>query len=259
MAGSLANFALTFAFFTAIAVVLVLTDWNVSAGARNELEMRPVRSFPSISPANLTSFPREFYNFFGDNFGLRGWALNARTKIWLALLRLDPAPDLAFSSRVYLGSDDWLFYAGERETDDMLHADPLTNTSLSTWSEEIARRRKWLGMRGINYLFVVTPDKRTIYTEQLPNFFRLHRPGFTRREQLMDRLRDEPSFLDLTEAIRAAKSFRLLYYRWDTHWNHHGAYEAYRVVIEFISVCLPCRRTSVARQSPKIALVISVG
>ena len=91
-------------------------------------------------------------------------------------------------------------------------------------------------MRGINYLFVVTPDKQTIYTDQLPSFFRFHRPGFTRREQLVNRLRDEPSFLDLTDALRAAKASGELYCRRDTHWNHHGAYEAYRVVMSYLGL-----------------------
>jgi alginate O-acetyltransferase complex protein AlgJ len=79
-------------------------------------------------------------------------------------------------------------------------------------------------------LFVIAPDKRTIYPENLPRY--QPRPGRTRREQLDAAMAGQDDFLDPTQTLRDRKARSQVYYRWDTHWDRHGAYEGYRAVMQ---------------------------
>ncbi|HET6184244.1 MAG TPA: hypothetical protein VFA03_11705 [Acetobacteraceae bacterium] len=227
----IADVALPLVFFAAIATVLALTDWNVPPGTINELEMRPAATMPAWHWTRFDRFFPPFYSFFEDNFGLRIWAIRTRSLLWLWFLRRDPAFDPAFSANVYPGRDNWLFYAGAKVPEDILHADPLSKSALDDWQRGIAERRAWLAARGIRYLFVLAPDKRTIYPERLPAFFAAPRPGLTRRQQLDRRLAGEPAWFDLTPTLDAAKEAGRVYYRWDTHWRNEGAWAAYKATM----------------------------
>lgn len=227
-----ADLVLPMALLLGIGAVLALTRWSVPPGTINELEMRPALMFPSFQKLGLAHFFPHFFDYFNDNFGLRDWGVRERTRIWLWLLRRDPAPDAAFSAKVYPGRDDWLFFAGDRVPQDILHTDPLSKAELDSWAKGIAERRAWLAARGIRYVFVLAPDKRTIYPDRLPAFYAEGRPGETRRQQLDARLAGDPAYLDLTDAVRAGTDGKeRLYFRWDTHWNHAGAYLGYRAMM----------------------------
>lgn len=217
---------LPIAVLASIGVVIALTDWNGRTNAETEtLEQRQVAVLPP-APRSLPAlyhYSAEFSHFFDDHYGLRQRAIDLRARIWFWLLDDVVSPD------VIAGRDHWLFFTANKELADTLHADPLPATALKAWAEGIEQRRRWLAARGIRYLFVLAPDKRTIYPEKLP---RLHPgPGPTRREQVDSQLAGQEAFLDLTNSLRADKHQGQLYYRWDTHWNWRGAYDGYRVIM----------------------------
>jgi hypothetical protein len=231
-----ADLVLLAAFLAGIAVVLALTRWNVPPGTIDTMEMRPAATPPALTLSGLPRIVPKFYHFLEENFGLRMWAIRLRTEAWLWCLHSYPSPAPAFSTNVYVGRDHWLFYAGNRIPADLLHADPLSPTTLAAWSRGIAERREWLAKRGIRYLFVLTPDKRTINPDKLPPFYQLPRPGLTRRQQLDRQLAGEPGYLDLTNALRAERSQGQIYYRFDTHWNRLGAYDGYAAAMSALGL-----------------------
>jgi hypothetical protein len=86
----------------------------------------------------------------------------------------------------------------------------------------LKHRSSRLARRGIHYLFVVAPDKHSIYPEHLPDTVSL-RPR-TALDQLAPGLAaDGVAFLDLRPALRAAKPTGSLYWRTGTHWTDLGA------------------------------------
>ncbi len=217
---------LPLAFFVGIATVLARADWHGRSRLVEQLEQRPSAVLPP-APRSLSAlyhYPAEFSRFFDDHYGLRGLAVDIRARVWFWLLGDTFAPD------VTVGKDRWLFFIGNGELRDALHADPLSAKAVRDWAEGIEARRHWLAARGIRYLFVLAPDKRAIYPEKLPAF--RPGPGPTRRDQIDARLAGASDFLDLTDTLRGDKDQGQLYYRWDTHWNWHGAYDAYRALAE---------------------------
>jgi alginate O-acetyltransferase complex protein AlgJ len=223
----LADLLLPVAVLGSIALVLALTDWHGRFDAEVErLEQRQVAVLPPL-PRSVSAayhYFAEFSHFVDDHYGLRQAAIGLRARIGFWLL------GDTFASDVSVGQHRWLFLTGQGVLPDILHTTPLTSHATQTWAEAIEARRRWLAARGIRYVFVLAPDKGSIYPENLPRY-RLG-PGLTRREQLDARLAGQPAFLDLTDTLRAARQEGQVYYRWDTHWDRHGAYEAYRAVMQ---------------------------
>lgn len=222
----LSDLFLPLVFLGSIALVLGLTDWRGQSDLVERMEQRQAAVLPP-APRSLSAayhYPAEFSRFLDDHYGLRQTVIDLRARIWFWLLRDVFAPD------VMIGRDHWLFFSGNRELADTLHSDRLPARGVRNFADAIEARRRWLAARGIRYVFVIAPDKRSVYPEMLPPL--QPRPGPTRREQLDAALAGQDAFLDLTGALRADKTQGQLYYQWDTHWNRHGAYDAYRAVSE---------------------------
>lgn len=213
-------------FFSAIGLVLACTDWSGRGNGVAEQENRQAAQRPPMprSFAELASYPERFGAFFADHFGLRRQMVALRGRIGLRLQHKSPSPD------VIVGTHGWLFFAGNRSLDNYLHQVPLSAAELDDWARRIAERRAWFAAHGITYLFVVAPDKQSIYPEYMPRVLQPP-PGDTRLDQLSQRLANEPAWLDLRPMLRAAKPQGQLYFRGDTHWNDLGAYYGYRAIM----------------------------
>lgn len=179
--------------------------------------------------SDLTAFPRRYEDHYEETFGLRDVLLawNARER-WFGL-GLSPA-DLAEPA-----ADGWCFLSGPSR-DVFRGVAPLSHDQIEGWVRRLHERRDFLAGHGIRYLFVLCPNKETIYPERVPASW--NQLGPTPFDQLVARLADEPDapFLDLRPALRAAKAGDRpedwLYTSFGTHWNGRGGRAAYVAVIE---------------------------
>jgi hypothetical protein len=200
---------------------------GVDSASVSEAEMRELSGFPSWSwtPGSIAAWPGRFRTYFEDRFTFRGRLLTWRTNfLWHRL----GSPS---SSTVFAGKDGWLFYAIDGGLEDYAQTEPATEAQLEVWRQMIDRTDRWLGARGIKYLFVIAPDKPMIYPEFTPASIVRLRDDF-RMDQLISylRTRSPVEILDLRPALLAAKSSELLYHRYDTHWNDRGGLVAARPI-----------------------------
>jgi hypothetical protein len=90
-------------------------------------------------------------------------------------------------------------------------------------------------------LFLVAPDKATVYPEEAPA--RYSRVAPTRMDQLFAALRErtQVELLDLRPVLAEAKRARSieLYYPLGTHWNGLGAAAAYAAIVDWIGARFP--------------------
>src|SRR5262249_30212098 len=106
-----------------------------------------------------------------------------------------------------------------------------------SWAKSAVVRMQWLEKKNIDYLFVLTPEKHSIYSELLPPEYGPPQPR-TPAQRLagwewgeLGSLNDA-RYLRLDDPLLAAKDQgRQLYFRTDTHWNDEGAYVAYREIV----------------------------
>jgi hypothetical protein len=201
-----------------------LVRWN--RGAVNLMaEKRAARPWPKAprTRAAVRAWPAAVEAFVQDRIGLRDAAVRAYNGFSFFALRTSPLPDVA------RGRHGWLFYRalGELASDAMADArrsQPLGPRKLNALVEMILARERLVSSWGGRYLFVVAPNKSSIYPEELPSALTPIGRGKP-LDQLAARLTPAPAgaLLDLTPALLAAKGRAEIYYRTDSHWNQIGA------------------------------------
>jgi hypothetical protein len=195
------------------------------------LEKRKQNEIPAL-PENfetLRKFPSLFEDYFRDHMGLKIGLNKLYSKV---LLSLGTSP----VEKVLLGKEDWLFYAGERVISDFQNTALFNEEQLKIWGDSLAVRQKALAEKGIDYLFVIPPNKHTIYSEYLPDYLARQQTR-SRFDQLIDYLEKhtDVNFLDLRPALLDAKKSKLLYWARDTHWNRIGAAVAQKALADKLS------------------------
>jgi len=200
------------------------------------IEQRKLAPFPELGWTHkaIATFPSKFEAFFNDHFGLRDQLVQVYS-LYSMILKSSSNPD------VMLGLDDWLFYVNPKEgnsLEDYRRNDPLTGEELKRWKNSLESKYLSLKAQGIPYLFIIVPDKYTIYPEYMPSHIRQIGKQ-TRREQLIAYMQgSEVPILDLTPALLAAKNKGQLFYKTDTHWNDFGAAIAHAEIIRTIQLHL---------------------
>jgi hypothetical protein len=186
---------------------------------------------------SLLSYPDRYDAYLNDTFGLRDFLLRWHSLEKLFVFDVSPTP------MVIMGKDDWMMYARESSLEIFRGVMPFTAAELERWRRVLEGRRDYLACRGIEYVYVIGPNKETIYPEHEPKAY--NRVGPTRMEQLVEylALHSDFRFLDLRPALFAARSDDTpdehLYYELGTHWNGRGGVVASREVRKHLHTLFP--------------------
>jgi len=219
------------ALLTVLFVILIglplFKQWIIGEPNMEAVEGRPLNTRPELSfKRALKDFPADYEAYYNDHFGFRAALLRAGGYIGVKYANVPLSP------YVIIGKEGWLFLKSG-QTEDNFHGGPvLSNADLERWKRSLERRQELLARRGIQFLFVIAPDKQTIYPEYLPDKYRRpHDP--TPAQLLVNYLAAHSNVhvLSLVEPLMNAKGSGRLYFRNDTHWNTMGAYVGYREIM----------------------------
>lgn len=198
-------------------------------------ERRALQKKPRFRLDSLGSFPDKYQRYYKDHFVLRNWFIRLNNLMVFKLFSKSAVP------MVLIGKNGWLFLS--RETDQRDEKEyfrairPFTNSELKHWNHILEQRRLWLERQGIKYLFVIVPNKSTIYPEFMPdNIRQVH--NRSRLDQLLDytRVYSKVRILDLRSALKKAKDRYPVFYKTDSHWNDFGAYVAYTEIMKYLNI-----------------------
>jgi alginate O-acetyltransferase complex protein AlgJ len=153
------------AFLYMIYAPLIMTDFSTQT-VWSSTEKRRLAELPTLElkPGSLATLPSRFEAYFNDHFGYRNLFIRRYNRIMKKYFAKSPVPD------VLIGKNNWLFFTESNLIDDFVGADPFTQAELETWRSNLEHKRDWLAKHGIRYLFVVAPNKQTIYPEYLPDY-----------------------------------------------------------------------------------------
>ncbi|HUR27475.1 MAG TPA: hypothetical protein VM509_04760 [Planctomycetota bacterium] len=222
------------AFLTAI-VAPTIDGWFRPDSARSPelIELRAPAPEPEApqSARELAKYPASYEAYFKDTFGLRDRLLRWNSIVKVFGLGVSPCTE------VFFGKQGWMFYTGQNSEENHRGNHPFRPRLLQRWGEVLERKRADLDALGIRYLYVIAPDKETVYAELLPDSMRAIGP--TRRELLTAYLREhhpKVEILDLSDCLREAKRDDgpddFVYGKFGTHWTGRGARVALRAILE---------------------------
>ena len=200
-------------------------------------EKRTLATFPSVPDnwSQVQTFFTGIDEYINDHFGFRDWLIyRYQREIKKRFDIVDPG------TNVYKGEDNWYFYSGNSMLQNFLGQDLLSDKDLNTWLVSYREKQRWLKEKGIQYLFIVLPNKLTVYPEfVIPKLNQA--PGMTRLQQVKSALADTDTstFIDLSPTLIKNKNKDVLYFKSDTHWTPYGAYVAYLSIARKIESMLP--------------------
>jgi alginate O-acetyltransferase complex protein AlgJ len=199
-------------------------------------EKRDPSPFPEITTSvdGLRALPAGLEAYFNDHFGFRRrlirWEQNWKQDYFNETSRPE----------VMIGRDGWLYYTAQYMIEHFRGIKPFTHEELENWQSLLEKRRDWLTRRGIKYLFVIPPDKQSIYPEYLPAWMTKVGPQ-TKLDQFFMHMKEHSTVavLDLRPALIEAKKKARTYLFADTHWNSFGGFIGYHSVMKALSQQMP--------------------
>ena len=211
---------------------------SIKDSIKSQAEKRTLTPLPETpeSMKALRRYSKKYNLYYQDNFGFREHLL------WYKDLKYLIGDST--SDKVILGKDGWLFFNGEPFTD-LQNAfrglRKLKDSELKQYADLLSAKNQWLASKGIRYLFVIAPNKHSIYSEHLPEtMFKIDNQTIT--DQLVIYLQEHSQvpILDLRQPLLEQKTMgRELYYKTDTHWNHFGSNIAQYEIAKKLSSFFP--------------------
>ena len=179
------------------------------------------------------SYTTSLDNYFKDHFGFRSQLIRVNNLMRYKL-------GLSGSPYVLLGKDSWMFFTQENMIDQYRGIIQFTDDEVWQWTKAMEARQEWLGKRSIPFLLVILPNKCTIYSEFLPDWVTKVSKDtqFTRLSSYIQ-THSKLDFIDMTEALRRSKTIDPVYNKTDSHWNLHGGFVGYQMIMQRVKRYFP--------------------
>jgi alginate O-acetyltransferase complex protein AlgJ len=174
-------------------------------------------------------------SYFNDRFGFRKQLIRINNHLkgrWFH--------DASVGRPVLIGRDGWLYYSGDAMLENWTRESSFNDQDLGNWCRLLEMRRDWLRERGIKYIFVVPPDKHTVYPEFLPDWMEMStKPSKIQQLVQYMKLHSTVEVLDLSQVLIDAKKVRVNYLKTDTHWNLFGSFMGYQALLQALNRQMP--------------------
>ena len=191
---------------------------------------------PVLTLKNIEKYPATFDKVFDNNLPFRDLVGEAWARINYFALH-DSA-----NSGVLIGKIDdkdekrWLFYSNDDDHNPVENTQGIVKYDQVLFEESVKVmevNKKELNKRNIKSLYVIVPNKETIYKEKLPDSVKIYSDK-TRTDDFIEYLKSNKvaNFVYLKNELLRAKENGQVYWRQDTHWNEYGAGMAFKRIIK---------------------------
>ncbi len=204
-------------------------------------ENRLPAGFPEFKPRSdgLKKYIAGLEAYFSDHFGFRNGLIRSyRSRLFYFF------HGQRVNQSALIGSDGWLYVNEYQMVEHYRGTLLFTPDQLRDWKVLLEQYRDWFAQRGIKFLFVIAPDKQSIYPEYLPSWMNKV-TSENELDQFFAYLKAHSTVdvLDLRQVLRENRSLGPLYLKTDSHWNQLGAFLAYqRLMNELTAQQLPDAR-----------------
>ena len=198
-----------------LALCLALSVGMVFAGPSEAGANEQLAGFPSLMTKEgkwNTDYLSQLSDYIGDRFFLRQELIS--TDHWLSGKLFGVSGDPG----VILGKGGWLYYADTLA--DYTGTDAMTDRELFAAANNLEIMDRYCRENGRQFLFVIAPNKNSLYNENMPDYGQ--RAELTDARRLLEELAlRQVNTVDLFTAF--GEQEQILYFAHDSHWNTKGA------------------------------------
>jgi hypothetical protein len=215
-------FSLTFLFLLLVPAVVWLIGLDSGPNAKSK---KPNPPRPYGNALLRVDYYRSFDQYFNRSFSLRRPLTLAKNWLDYHIFRTTDA------TGVHIGRSEWLY--SRKSIEDYRKEACREKADVGRMSLELQALEKIIEASGRRFLFIVAPNKSTIYPEHVgsvPNTAACNR---SRYDLLLENIAEYPlrSFVRLDQELRKArKRHPLLYDKTSTYWNGRGAMVAAEIL-----------------------------
>ena len=198
-------------------------------------ENRTLAQWPSLSDG--TAVFGEISTYFEDHLPYKNQMVSLQSSLFLSLFNNTSNP------RVVVGQDGWLFYNNydaENPMDDILGISRFSEEEIRQILRNLDDAAERAEESGTQFIFLLAPNKETVYREKLPVYLQDQLTDETRADLLAEAAEGgKAAFVYPKEALLREKENIPVYYRYDTHWNRLGGYIGFREVCRKAGIEVP--------------------
>lgn len=140
---------------------------------------------------------------------------------------------------VVIGDGGFLFLSDKELIEHRQGLDLFSPDELSAWAGAQSGLAQRLEAVGVDYRFVLAPDKVGVYAEYAPTWLRASASDRNNADLVADTLRDAGvRVVDLRETMKAFRETApaRIYHKTDTHWNEFGAAHAAEAIAQSLGL-----------------------
>ena len=184
----------------------------------------------------------EMGSYFETHYAFRSQMITADAKVQAGLFQVSN------TDSVIAGQDGWLYY--NSTLSDYLGEDPLSDRGMWNLAHNLALIQNYAEAMGAKFLFMVPPNKNSLYPEYMPYYYDQSVSDTRNRDHLKEYLEEAGvAYLDLFDLFES--NGETLYLKQDSHWNMKGA----MMVCDSALTLLEKEHESYASASPSLTAI----
>jgi hypothetical protein len=222
--------------------LLVIPGLGFKTGEIKLADNRMAANFPAVRITKddgkikrNKNFTTDAENYINDRIG--GRDLMIKLHSMFAMMQSD-----RMTKDVLRGKNGFLFLGWDVSIESYANRTKLSEGQLENIKNYFDSVQRECKKSNIKFAFAIAPDKSKIYKENYPSLVKKLRPDSeSAANQITEYLTGNLSapYLYLADVLLANKEKGLLYYKYDTHWNHLGAYIGFGAMMRALGISFP--------------------
>ena len=199
-------------------------------------ENRTLAEKPVFNISTMNSFSKEYESYFNDHVPFRNIIININSKINYFCFHDSP------NNNVVIGKNNWL-YLKKDEIDSYKKINVYNEKTLTAAADYFNVVSKYCTDNGAELLIFIPPDKASIYHENVPDYVKVLNNPQNRAEVFSEYINKNTNVRVVYPKSELLEAKAMLnedvYYTYDSHWNHVGAYIGTKALVKEMGVTLP--------------------
>lgn len=176
----------------------------------------------SLSLRALKKLPGDARHYLANRYALKEQFIDLDAWVKYRLLERE------WTREVIVGGDGFLFLRNAEAIGQAQGAYRSHAEEKAAWAAQFSRMRQAFAERDVPFVFLIAPNKHSIYADRLPGWIGQLAPEENLTDQIVAAAVETgafraPNIENLLGAVRTASDGQLLYHRTDTHWTEYGA------------------------------------